>query len=150
MTRLSLKLSIYFQILTMTIYMKVLCILFITTRCNTVPLSRLKDLLNELDQYLTEIETSITRTTQVSQEDVEDQYNVNKRLSPLPWNKRLSSSSVSKRPLPPLRVINELEYRSKIKRLSPLPLDKKLPLLPANKWLLPIPENRENPMKSLS
>ena len=102
MTRLSLKLSIYFQISTMTIYMKVLCILFITTRCNTVPLSRLKDLLNELDQYLTEIETSITRTTQVSQEDVEDQYNVNKRLSPLPWNKRLSSSSVSKRLLPPV------------------------------------------------
>ena len=86
--------------------MKVLCILFITTKCNTVPLSRLKDLLNELDQYLTEIETRVpdyeTRTTQVSQKDVEDQYNVKKRLSSLPWNKRLPSSSVSERPLPPL------------------------------------------------
>ena len=131
----------------MTIYMKVLCILFITTRCNTVPLYRLKDLLNELNQYLTEIEINIPITTQKMWQD---QYIVNKGLSPLPWNKRLSSSSVSKRPLPPLRVVNELEYRSKIKRLSPLPLDKKLPLLPANKWLLPIPENIENPMKSLS
>ena len=75
----------------MTIYMKVLCILFITTKCNTAPLSRLKDLLNKLGQYLTEIETRLqdyeTRTTQVSQEDVEDQYNVNKRLSPLACNK---------------------------------------------------------------
>ena len=69
----------------MTIYMKVLCILFITTKCNTAPLSQRQG------QYLTEIETRLqdyeTRTTQVSQEDVEDQYNVNKRLSPLACNK---------------------------------------------------------------
>ena len=96
------ELSFYFQISTMTIFMKVLSILFITKSCHTVELSRLKDLLNELDQYLTEIDNNKPTTTQVPQKDVNNQYIVNKRLPPLPWNKRLSSSSDSERPLPPL------------------------------------------------
>ena len=137
--------------------MKVLSILFITKSCHTLQQSRLKDLLNELDEYLTEIEANKPRTAQAPQEDVNEI--TNKRLPPLPWNKRLSYSFDSKRPLPPLpwhkrwdengldknilSLISELEYRSKSKRLPPLPLDKRLPPLTDNKRLLPVPENRK-------
>ena len=151
----------------MKFWTKFLWILLAVKCSKTTSVGHLENLLNELGQYLAEMERYGHASQDMSQDisdNEKDEYSikVNQRLPPLPWNKRLPPLPLNrlsrKRPLPPLpwnkrqdietgnelkdlmELVSDLEYQGKNKRLPSIPLNNRLPPLLPNKRLSLLPQ----------